>query len=299
MPTYAVLGASGYIGRHLVAALHQRPDTEIRLYGRTAGMVEGRPVAPLAGEDPFDGVDVVIHVAGLAHRRASDAAFREANADFPALVAEHAARSGVRRMVMLSSVAVHGRWSDRPLGPDNPFAPVNAYGASKAAGEQAVVARAERTGLEWTTVRAPMVYGAHAPGNFSALVGAVSRGVPLPLGRACGLRSLVSIGNLTDALLFCARDPNAANRIMLPADVDDIRARDLIRLIAAQVGREAPRLWPAPAPVMRAALGAVGRGAMYDSLYRDMTVDRAHWAALGWAPRETVAAGVARALPAS
>lgn len=298
MPAYAVIGATGYIGRHLVAALHRQPDTEVHLFGRSAGLVDGSPVTPLADRVSFDGVDVVIHVAGLAHRKASDAAFRDANVDLPVRVTEGAGRSGVRRIVLLSSVAVHGRWSNRPLRPDSPFAPANAYGASKAAGERAVVARAERAGLEWATVRAPMVYGAQAPGNFSLLAGAVRRGVPLPLGGAAGLRSLVSIDNLIDALIFCARDPGAVNRAILPADLDDVRARDLIHLMSARGGLRPARLWPVPAPIMRVALGALGRAAMYDSLYRDMVVDRGHWAATGWAPRETVAAGVAHALSA-
>ena len=81
-----------------------------------------------------------------------DAAFA-ANATGPRVVAEEAARRGIR-MVHVSTDYVFDGLADRPLTEEDPVGPVSVYGRSKLAGERAVI---EQGGL---VVRTSWLYAA-------------------------------------------------------------------------------------------------------------------------------------------
>lgn len=92
-----------------------------------------------------------------------DAAFA-VNADAPSLLAELAAARGAR-LVHYSTDYVfagdkHGRYRE-----DDPVQPLNAYGASKLAGEQAIAEVVAGGGLQAWTFRTTWVFGTHG-NNF-------------------------------------------------------------------------------------------------------------------------------------
>lgn len=300
----AVTGASGFVGRVLVRRLLDSGNVAVPLSRRPLAM-PGAP-RPLASYDAgaiaaqIAGCQALVHLAAVAHQAAtgragrSDATFAP-NMAATRAVAEACARAGVPRLVLVSSIGVNGvRTSDRPFTEEDPPRPAEPYAASKWACEQAAAELAQRHGLELVVVRPPLVHGPQAPGNFGALWRAVAAGRPLPLGAIDNRRSLVGVDNLAHLLLRCAIDPRAAGQLFLAADGDDVSTPDLVRHIAAALGRPA-RLFPVPVPLLQAAAFLAGRGAAAQRLAWSLQVDISKARkVLGWQPPYTLTEGLAR-----
>lgn len=296
--TVAIVGAGGFVGRALVDHFDQDPAARVVLFGRAVGVLSGHPVStvPVAPGE-LNGVDVVVHLAGIAHQRATAADYQCVNIDLALAVAAEAMRAGVPRFIFVSSVQVHGQWNPTPISPDSAFQPASPYGWSKAEAERALTALLQGTSTELVIVRPPLVYGPGAKANFAALMKAARLGLPLPLGAASAQRSMISIGNLVDAIhtLALASPRSTAGGVLLPADEQDLSVRDLYATLCRASGRSA-LLAPVPAWILGPALAAVGKRRMFDSLFRPAVINRTHWADMNWSPRQTAGDGLRYAM---
>jgi len=121
----------------------------------------------------------------------------------------------------------------------------------------------------------------------------VDRGIPLPLASVRNRRSLVYVGNLADLIVRCIDNPAAAGRTFVASDGEDLSTPALISSIASALG-VAPRLWPCPRGLLRAAAALLGRRAAADRLLGSLQVDASEAAALlGWRPPFSIAEGLA------
>ncbi|MDP2024901.1 NAD-dependent epimerase/dehydratase family protein [Sulfuriferula sp.] len=294
----AIVGAGGFVGRALVEHFDQDGPVRLVLFGRASGVLAGHAVAPLPVESRhLQGVDVVVHLAGIAHQRAAAQDYQSVNIDLALSVAAEALRAGVPRFIFVSSMQVHGPWNAKPISPDSPFEPASPYAWSKAEAERGLTTLLKRSSTELLIVRPPLVYGPGAKANFAALMKAARLGLPLPLGAASARRSMISIENLVDAIRTLALAPARASTggILLPADAQDLSVRDIYATLCRASGRT-PALIPAPSWILNPALTAIGRRRMYDSLFRPAVIDRAHWQAMNWSPPQMVADGLRRAI---
>ena len=146
---WKVIGASGFVGSAIVARLNAEgisvdPIEAPRLATRSldvdsiideAEQLEGI-IDSLA--EAFAGAQVVVNAAGLAAPNMQDLPpLMGANALLPAVIAIAAQRTGVRRVIHLSSAAVQG---PRPvLDASEETAPFSAYSFSKTLGEEALL----------------------------------------------------------------------------------------------------------------------------------------------------------------
>ena len=147
--TWAVVGASGFIGSAMVLHLQSRGETVRKVSAPRLNLeprgADGSSILRAALSMDLDGhlvealmgVDVVINAAGLASPDGGDGPkLYGANALLPTILAHAARVAGVRRYIHLSSAAVQG---DRPIIDESvevePFSP---YSRSKALGEQAL-----------------------------------------------------------------------------------------------------------------------------------------------------------------
>jgi nucleoside-diphosphate-sugar epimerase len=252
--------------------------------------------------DALHGIDVVVHVAGQAHvmdRRSLDARrFDRVNHLASVRLAHEAARIGVRRLVFVSSIAVHGvnELENTAITPETPVRPKTAYAASKARAEHALGGVAASTGIELVIIRPPLVHGPSAPGNLGRLARLVRAGVPLPIGLADNQRSVVSQENLSSLIHCCIRHPSASGRVFLAADRRDLSTPELVQAIAAGIGVSA-RIANVPKriarPVVRAVAGASTAAQLFGSLRVDAS---ATTATLGWIPRGDPALSITEGL---
>ena len=294
----AIVGAGGFVGRALVEHFDQNAPVRLVLFGRSAGVLSGHAVAPLPVEaSALQGVDVVVHLAGIAHQRAAAMDYQSVNIDLALSVAAAALRAGVPRFIFVSSMQVHGPWNATPLSPDSPFEPASPYAWSKAEAERGLTTLLEGSPTELLIVRPPLVYGPGAKANFSALMKAARLGLPLPLGAASAKRSLISIDNLVDAVRTLALATSRSNTgaALLPADEQDLAVRDIYSTLCRASGRTPP-LVPVPPWIMSPVMSAIGKGKTFDSLFRPALINRAHWGAMGWSPPQTVADGLRTAV---
>jgi len=141
-------------------------------------------------------VDIVIHLAQQAHRRASDRDLAGEPQAATALL-RAAAQAGAGRFIYLSSIKAMGEATSpgRPFRVDDPPRPEDAYGRGKLATEQALAVAAQ-TEIELVVVRPPLVYGPGVGGNFRALLWLAASGLPLPFAGLDNHRSLLARDNL-------------------------------------------------------------------------------------------------------
>ena len=301
-----ITGANGFVGRALGRELLRRGRRVRAAVRRDAGLPDGCEVRVVGDLGPdtdwsaaLEGVDAVAHLAARVHvmrERAADplAAFRRTNVEGTLRLARSAAAAGVRRLVFLSSVKVLGEATpDGPFTDSSPVNPQDPYGASKREAETGLFELAARSGMEVAILRPPLVYGPGVKGNFLSLLRLIDRGVPLPLAAIDNRRSLLYLGNLVDAVDLCLSHDGAAGRTFLIRDGEDLSSAELVRRLAAALGRRA-RLFSLPEGVLRLAANCIGRRAAAQRLLGSLTVDdRRIRSELDWQPPFTVDQGLA------
>jgi UDP-N-acetyl-alpha-D-quinovosamine dehydrogenase len=241
----------------------------------------------------LDGVDVVVHLAQRAHRRAAESALA-GEPEAAAALARGAARAGARRMLYISSIKAMGEATSpgRGFRADDPPRPEDDYGRAKLASERALADVADTTGLELVILRPPLVYGQGVGGNFRKLVQLAGSGLPLPFAKLDNRRSLIFLDNLVDLVIVAALHPAAPGRVLLAADGTDLSTPALIRILARGQGRAA-RLFGLPDAVFAALRRLPGLGPAVGRLSLSLQVDDgATRAALGWSPPVTAEAGL-------
>ncbi len=151
-----ITGADGFLAAYVREALG--PEHRLELSDVRELDVTDLDAA-LAGIAPD--TDVVCHLAGLTgaaeSARAPDRYFR-VNATGTLNVLEACRRHGIRRVVFMSTLTVHGE-SDRPVTEDSPLAPRHPYAASKAAAEMMLSTYARSFGIGSAILRATLVAG--------------------------------------------------------------------------------------------------------------------------------------------
>jgi nucleoside-diphosphate-sugar epimerase len=238
----AITGGTGFVGsrlvdaaiaaNHSIKALTRRPQEPRPSLEWVSGSLADRG----ALEELVEGADAVIHVAGVIN--APDAAgFEAGNVTGTLATLAAATAGGVRRFVHVSSIAAR-----EPQ--------LSLYGASKAKSEALV----ERSGLDWTIVRPPAVYG---PGDKETLelFKMAKLGVILlpPKGRL----SLIHADDLARLLLDLA-EPRAISGLII--EPDDGRHggwshKELAQALGTAVGRRSIGV-SVPAGLMKLAAGA-------------------------------------------
>jgi len=283
---FLVTGASGFIGKLLCTEL-LRQGQSVRAAVRSANSlvenVEVVVVGSIDGQtdwtDALRGVDAVIHLAARVHVMHEDASdpldeFRKVNVVGTEHLARSAAVNGVKRLVYVSSIKVNGEAThsgNKFTEADTP-SPQDPYGMSKCEAEQVLHRVAEETGLEVVIVRPPLVYGAGVKGNFAQMLRVLAKGIPLPLASVRNLRSLIYVENLVDALIVCATHPDAAGKIYLVSDGEDISTPDLLRRLGTALGRPA-RLFPCPQALLKLAGQLTGKSDQVERLLGSLRVD--------------------------
>jgi len=146
-PILAITGGTGFVGAHLLSAAREA-GYEVRALTRGwrprepgVTWIEGALDQPDALASLCAGADSIVHIAGLINA-ASRAGFETVNVGGTAAMVDAARAAGVRRFVHISSLAAR-----EPELSD--------YGWSKAKSERVVAA----SGLDWTIVRPPAIYG--------------------------------------------------------------------------------------------------------------------------------------------
>jgi UDP-glucose-4-epimerase GalE len=211
MANLLVAGGAGYIGSHTLRALRRAGHRAVVVDDLRAGQARFVAGVPLWRHDvgdrealwgvfarygPFDGV---LHLAGsisVAESMRSPLAYWRNNVVASFHLVEAALEHGARAFVFSSSAAVYGHPDFQPISEASPVAPINPYGASKAAVEQ-MLADVERAhGMRWTALRYFNACGADPAGDLGECHDPETHLIPVALEAAAGLRpELVLFGD--------------------------------------------------------------------------------------------------------
>jgi nucleoside-diphosphate-sugar epimerase len=224
-PLIALTGGTGFVGQALLEEAG-RLGIEVRALAR-------RTMEPLRGVDWVRGdlddrealarmmrdAEAVVHVAGVVNTPDPEQFF-QANVMGTLAMLEAAIRAGVPRFVFVSSLSARE--------PE-----LSAYGASKALAEHLVKA----SGLDWTIVRPPAIYGPRDKEMFELFRAARFGVLPMPAG---GRASIIHVEDLARLLvaLIPGRDVSTAQTYEPDDGLEGGWAHDdLARAIGAAMGK--------------------------------------------------------------
>lgn len=301
-----ITGASGFLGNALLHELNLTNHTLFPVYRFSKKIVAEKnarfidEIGPNTNwSDIFVGIDSVVHCAARVHVmndtvEDSLEAFREVNVWGTIRLAQAAAQAGVKRFIFISSIKVNGEStitrtaytsSDKPV-------PKTPYGISKAEAEEQLRKLGTETGMEIVIIRPPLVYGPGVKANFAAISELVSKGLPLPFGMAnSNKRSMVYVGNLVNLIGECITNPNAANKVFLVSDNNDLSLAEFIKLLSVAMGKKAVLL-PVPKFIFLLLCKLTGKSSLVDRLFGSLQIDiNDTCETLNWAPPYTVEDG--------
>ena len=224
--TIALTGGTGFVGQALLDVLAGR-EGPVRALARKApagqpgqvDWVQGDLGNRAALDALVDGAEAVIHVAGLTNTP-DPAEFETANVGGTLELVEAAVKAGVPRFVFVSSLSAR-----EPQ--------LSAYGASKARAEKLVAA----SGLDWTIVRPPAVYGPRDRDMFELFRSAKWGVVPVP---PPGRSSMIHVTDLAELLVALVPGGEAVTHRMFEPDdgrEDGWSHREMAKAIGWAMGR--------------------------------------------------------------
>ncbi len=297
MPLIALTGGTGFIGRYLLRQLSKR-GYRLRVLLRRPSVLPAECASAVVGDlarpqnmaAALAGADAVIHSAGVSHEMSGlpEDDHRALNTEATIGLARAAQRAGVRRFVFLSSIrAQSGPTAASVLTEDSEPQPTDAYGRSKLAAEQGLA----QLELDWVALRPVLVYGPGVKGNMARLIALARSPLPLPLGGLVARRSLLSLDNLLAAIDLLLGAPAPLRRPLIVADPGPLSIPEMIAAMRAGLGRR-PGLFRVPAPLLEAALRAIGRSETYERLAGPLVADPTALARLGWTAPVATASGL-------
>lgn len=280
-----VLGAGGFIGRHimtdLLASGHRvtgvvRDDRGLAEAFPTAGFISmdlARATDPNAWHPILDDVDIIVNAAGILRGRTMHAI----HVAVPEALCQAAQHAGVARVILISAISAR---ADVPTD----------YAQTKLAGEEAL----RSSGVGWTILRPSLVYGDGSYGGTSLLRGMAGLpiAVPLPGDGACAFTP-IHAADLARAVRRVCEDDGFAGSTLEPAGPDTFGLKDLLTRYRAWLGLGRARFVRVPLWLMMAfgrAGDMTGAGPISTNSLRQMLAgnggDGAAFArAIGFDPR--------------
>lgn len=267
---FLITGATGYIGRALVARLlaeslpvrllvrAERCNEIGKLWpGQAPQVCIGDVTDPMSLRKACAGVDTILHLASHSPRKRRPGVDPSAG-HWPvtaqgtrALVSE-AQRAGVQRFVLVSSVWVMGEGSAEGLDENSIPAPTSAYGRAKLAAEEAVRTASD---LQSSILRLPSVYGVGGESLVSQMISAVDRGWFPPPPKTPNLRSMIHLDDVVAAVLLLARRCEAVGKTYIATDGELYSTHEIYQNVCAALGRPVPQ-WATPVACLRIAATA-------------------------------------------
>ena len=250
-----VTGATGFIGRHLATRLLGagecvralvRPETAASdLVACGVEVIPGDVRDSVAVKRAVTDCQVVYHLA-KAGSSSSPGTEHSVNVGGTENVGRAAVEAGVVRLVHASSVAVYGRHAGA-LHEDATLSPYTRYGAVKALAE-GVLPSAEH--LSVVIARIASVLG---PGTerWRPIFNAVAARRFRLLGQGKNRQHTADVADIVEGLVLCGTLPNLEHKTYNLAGAEPIELRELIRLIALELGIRGSMPRPLPAAPFR------------------------------------------------
>lgn len=287
--TILVTGANGFMGQHLVPYLAQQGFSiiaasrgRLNFHHKNIRSIDLPDLAsPFDWRSLLDQCDVVVHLAGIAHKFAADELYDRVNRQATENLAGAARTCGTKQLIFVSSISAQsGSQANGTLTESDIPKPANSYGRSKLAAEKAVRA----AGVPFTILRPVAIYGDGEKGNFAHLRRISRLPVPLPFAAIKAQRSILSIENFNSAVRVAILNRDAFNEVFIVSNPEPITVSDIITRDRLKRGKRA-LLFPAPDSLLELSFGLIGQPGLWERIGRPLVASPAKLIAIGWQPR--------------
>jgi nucleoside-diphosphate-sugar epimerase len=249
--TVLVTGAAGFLGSHLTDRLLAagvqprvlaRPGDRLRTPAHAGVDVHWADLDDRAAlEAAVSGVDRIIHCAARTGPWGPEAEYCRTNVRGLETLVEVALAAGVRRIVHVSSITVHG---NDVRGSADEHAPLrvepNPYSRSKVAGERLLERMVRDVGAPVTIVRPGWIYGPRDTASFARLAGLIQTGRMMMIGSGENHLPLIYVDDAAQGVLLASDADCAAGSAYLLVNDQPVTQRDFIGAIAAELGVRSP-----------------------------------------------------------
>jgi len=230
-----VTGATGFIGRHLTAALSKtypvrclvRKSSDISVLKNlnvdiTCGDLHDKDSLLPA----LDGIDLVYHLAGEVYsRRKND--YYKGNVLSTQNLLEACKEKGTKGIIFLSSIGVYKPVTTKTLlTEESECDPITFYGKTKLDAEGLV----KKYNIPWVIVRAPVTYGPSQPSVLNKFfLDVLNKKKTCIIGDGNNLRSLCFIDNLVNGLLILANKTDVHGKTYILSDSSPYTLKEIIK----------------------------------------------------------------------
>jgi nucleoside-diphosphate-sugar epimerase len=249
--TVLVTGAAGLLGGHLtelLVARGERPRALVRPGDSVNALAEadidvhrGDLCDRAALEAALSGVDRVLHCAARTGPWGPGAEYHRTNVRGLETLVRAALAAGVRRVVHVSSITVHG---NDVQGAADEHAPLreepNPYSRSKVAGERLLERMIRDEGAPVTIVRPGWIYGPRDTTSFARLARKIEKRQMIMIGSGQNHLPLIYAGDAARGVLLASSAGRASGRSYLLVNDEPVTQRDYLSAIASELGAPAP-----------------------------------------------------------
>ena len=308
MKRWLVSGGVGFIGHHLVRSLLTRGDhvriiddfsdapypsrfkrrnaNELVSTSKNVEIAEGSVADPSLVTPLMNGVDGVLHLAGLAGVRpsfAEPALYQRVNVEGTAVMLDSAQKAGIELFVLASSSSVYGNATPLPAKEESPaIVPESPYAASKRSAELVTAAMLRKTPkMRCASLRFFTVYGPRQRPEMAIsmwLKKILNGDKIMVFGDGSMRRDFTHVDDIVRGVIAAAEKTPAGYRDYNLGSGSPITLTDLVSAMERASGKK-PIVDHAPIP-----LGDV------DATFADISRAKAE---LGWQPQLKIEDGLA------
>ncbi len=246
-----VTGATGLVGSHIVEYLismgHKvktivRPSSDTKfLDSLGVEYVQGDLTIAVSVDSAVEGVDVVFHCAAMVSDWADRASMYKTNVGGTENIINACLKHNVKRMVMVSSLAVLGMGKQVNANEAAPYVYTgDNYNYTKIESEKKVIEAVREKGLPAVILRPPYIYGPRDRQLLPRVVQFLKEGKFVFIGSGENPISLVYVKNLVKACYLAATTDKAVGQIYHITDGKDITRKDFIFMLAKKFGYPVP-----------------------------------------------------------
>ncbi|MGB2600282.1 MAG: aminotransferase class I/II-fold pyridoxal phosphate-dependent enzyme, partial [Candidatus Omnitrophota bacterium] len=228
MKNILVTGGAGYLGSVLSKMLVEK-GYNVRCFDRLYfgkesikdlldsdkfELIEGNLLNLSDFPDIFDGIDAVIHLAGLANDPTAELdpeVTSLVNYEYSRLLAEKAKEKGVSHFVFASSCSVYGKSLVDIVSEESPLNPVSVYAETKMRAEVDILKMADDD-FHPVSLRQATLYGVSPRMRFDLAINlmvmnAVTKNRIFIMGGGDQWRPFLHVEDAADAFVFCLEQP--------------------------------------------------------------------------------------------
>jgi len=226
MGEIAVVGGTGFLGRHVSAALREAGWT-VRVLSRRTGC-DARSIDPA----PLRGCEAVVNLAGIKREEGAQT-FESVHVDLVARLIDAMRTAGVVRLVHISVVVAR---------PDA----LRPYSDTKWRGEE----RIRTSGLDWTILRPGVIYGVGDDllAHLSLLL-RISPVIPV-VNDGRSLMMPVDARDVARGVVGALKNPQTGGKTLEIVGPERLTLRAVVHRVAEAMGLPI-WIWPTPAALLR------------------------------------------------